>query len=63
MEEREVIAEIEAKKVWDWYLSESDRIDEKYKEEPGMDKGTPEHRELIDQAYQKMQEIRKKHGL
>lgn len=63
MENKKEIAEAEARKVLEWYERESRKVSEKYKNEPGLDTGAPEYKELTNQAHRKIQEIRKKYGI
>ena len=63
MENKKEIAEKKAKEVMDWYNQESKKISAKYGDIPGMDNGAEEQKRLTQQAYEKVQKIKKEYGI
>lgn len=57
------MAEIEAQGVMDWYNQEIKKISDKYKDILGMDNGIKEQKRLTLEAYEKVQEIKKKYDI
>ncbi|MBU5451105.1 hypothetical protein [Acetivibrio sp. MSJd-27] len=63
MESKKKIAEEKARKVMEWYSKESKKIADKYKDIPGMDNGVSENKKLTQQAFRKIQAIKKKYDI
>ena len=63
MESKKEIAEKKARKVMEWYFQESKKIADKYRDIPGIDNGTLENKKLTQEAYRRIQKIKKEYSI